>query len=79
MHLQPYLQPDKRALTVDEITLVVQVNGKVRARLTVPVDIAEDDALEMAMRDPNVVAHLDGKEIRKRIYVAGKLLNLVVA
>ena len=79
VHLQPYLQPDERALTVDEITLVVQVNGKVRARLTVPVDIAEDDALEMAMRDPNVVAHLDGKEIRKRIYVAGKLLNLVVA
>jgi leucyl-tRNA synthetase len=79
VHLQPYLQPDESALTVNEITLVVQVNGKVRARLTVPVDIAEQDAVEMALRDPNVVAHIDGKEIRKRIYVAGRLLNLVAA
>jgi leucyl-tRNA synthetase len=73
------VQPDDRALTVDEITLVVQVNGKVRARLTVPVDIAEEDAVAMAMRDPNVVAHIEGKEIRKRIYVAGKLVNIVAA
>ena len=79
IHLQPYVRPDDRALTVDEITLVVQVNGKVRARLTVPVDIGEADAVELAMRDPNVVAHIDGKEVRKRIYVAGKLLNLVAA
>ncbi len=77
MHLQPYLQPDERALTVDEITLVVQVNGKVRARLTVPADISEEDAAAMAMRDANVVAHIEGKEIRKRVYVAGKLINLV--
>ncbi|HEY9179580.1 MAG TPA: leucine--tRNA ligase, partial [Candidatus Baltobacteraceae bacterium] len=78
VHLEPYLQPSDDALAVDEITLVVQVNGKIRARLQVAPGISEDDAFTLAMQQAPVQAQLDGKEIRKRIYVADKLLNLVV-
>jgi leucyl-tRNA synthetase len=79
VHLERYLEPDERALFVDEITLVVQINGKVRARIAAPAGIGEEAAMELALADSNVRAHLDGKEIRKRIYVADKLLNVVAA
>ena len=79
VHLEPYLEPDERVLATDEITLVVQVNGKVRARITAGSGVSEDEAVALAMAEPNVRAHLDGKELRKRIYVPGKLLNLVAA
>jgi len=79
VHLERYLEPDETMLAVDEITLVVQVNGKVRARMAAPTGITEDAALELALADPNVRVHLDGKQIRKRIYVPDKLLNLVAA
>ena len=78
VHLEPYLQPDERALAVDEITLVVQVNGKVRARLVVAPGIGEEQAFALALEEANVRSHVDGKEVRKRIYVPGKLLNIVV-
>jgi leucyl-tRNA synthetase len=78
VHLEPYLQPDDRALAVDEITLVVQVNGKLRARIVVAPGIAEEQAFALALEEANVRSHLDGKEMRKRIYVPGKLLNIVV-
>jgi leucyl-tRNA synthetase len=77
VHLERYLEPDARALTVEEITLVVQVNGKVRARIPAPAGVSEEQALALALGDPNVRAHLDGKELRKRVYVPDKLLNLV--
>jgi leucyl-tRNA synthetase len=79
VHLERYLEPSEAALAVDEITLVVQVNGKIRARLQVAPGISEDDALTLAMEQSTVQAQLDGKQIRKRIYVPDKLLNLVVA
>ncbi|MGA8661868.1 MAG: leucine--tRNA ligase [Candidatus Cybelea sp.] len=78
VHLEPYLQPDDRALAVDEVTLVVQVNGKVRARIVVAPGIGEEQAFALALEEANVRSHLDGKEVRKRIYVPGKLLNIVV-
>ena len=77
VHLERYLEPSEQALAVDEITLVVQVNGKIRARLQTAPGISEDQAFELAMRQSAVQAQLDGKQIRKRIYVADKLLNLV--
>jgi leucyl-tRNA synthetase len=79
VHLERYLEPDERALAVDEITLIVQVNGKVRARIPAPPGVGEETALALARADANVRAHLDGREIRKRFYVPDKLLNLVVA
>ena len=77
VHLERYLQPDERALATEEITLIVQVNGKVRARIAAPAGVSEDAAVELALAEANVRSHLDGKEIRKRIYVQDKLLNLV--
>ena len=78
IHLERFLQPDDRALAVDAITLVVQVNGKIRARVQAAPGISEEQALALAMDQSGVQAQLDGKEIRKRIFVPDKLLNLVV-
>jgi leucyl-tRNA synthetase len=79
VHLERWIEPDPAALAVDEITLVVQVNGKVRARIQATPGIGEDDAFALAMREPTVTAQIDGKQVRKRIFVADKLLNIVAA
>jgi leucyl-tRNA synthetase len=65
-------------LAADEvITLIVQINGKVRARIEAPADIGEEEAKAMALADENVQRHLSGKEVRKMIYVPGRLVNVV--
>jgi leucyl-tRNA synthetase len=79
VHLERWIEPDPAALAVDEITLVVQVNGKVRARISAAPGIGEDDAFALAMREPTVTAQIDGKQVRKRIFVADKLINIVAA
>jgi leucyl-tRNA synthetase len=79
VHLERYVEPDESALAIEEITLVVQVNGKVRARISAPAGVSENQALALALDDSNVRIHLGGKEIRKHIYVQDKLLNLVAA
>ncbi|MBV9718861.1 MAG: leucine--tRNA ligase [Candidatus Eremiobacteraeota bacterium] len=79
VHLERYPEPDADALAVEKITVVVQVNGRVRARITAPPEVDETAIVDLAIADPNVRAHLDGKAIVKRIYVPGKLLNFVVA
>ena len=61
----------------DEITLVVQVNGKVRDRISAPAGIAEADAKALAIASESVQRHLEGKEPRQVIYVPGKLVNIV--
>lgn len=63
----------------DEIEIVVQVNGRVRGKLKVAAGTGEEDLLRMAQADAVIAPHLAGKKIVKRIYVANKLLNLVVA
>ncbi|HEY5258452.1 MAG TPA: leucine--tRNA ligase [Candidatus Baltobacteraceae bacterium] len=79
IHLQRYLEVDPRALAQDEITLVVQVNGKVRGRLTLPTGVGQATALEAALANAAIAAHVDGKQITKQIFVPDKLLNLVLA
>ena len=79
VHLERVVEPEDAALEVDQITLVVQVNGKIRARISAQPGILENDAVALALGDPNVRAQLDGKEVRKRIFVPDKLVNLVVA
>ena len=71
-------QVDNSALVEDEKLIVVQVNGKVRAKLTVAADASQEQVLEQAKADDNVQRYLEGVSIRKAIYVPGKLLNLVV-
>lgn len=67
------------ALTIEEnITIVVQVNGKVRAKIETERNIAEGDFKTLAYANDNVNSHVEGKEIVKEIFVANKLLNIVV-
>jgi leucyl-tRNA synthetase len=63
---------------VEQITLVVQVNGKLRDRFEVPLSISEDEAKKLAFESARVKPHIAGKEVVKAIYVPGKLVNLVV-
>jgi leucyl-tRNA synthetase len=66
-------------LVVDEkVTLVIQVNGKLRDKVLVPADIGEMEARELALSQPKVKAHLEGREVAKVIYVPQGLVNLVV-
>ena len=77
VHLEAYLQPNERALAQDEITLVVQVNGKVRARLNVAPGTSQERAVALALENDSVIQHLAGNPVRKQIFVPDKLLNLV--
>jgi leucyl-tRNA synthetase len=74
----PWLTVDEAALARDEIDLVVQVNGKLRGKLTVPAQADQAAAEARAREEENVLRHLEGKTLRKVIYVPGKLLNFVV-
>ena len=68
------------ALTMeDRVEIVIQVNGKTRSRVEVARGAAEDAVLAAALADETARRFTDGKEIRKRIYVPGRLVNLVVA
>jgi leucyl-tRNA synthetase len=78
VHAERYIEPDETILAREEITLVVQINGKVRARVQSRPGLDEPSAFELAMAQAPVQARVNGKEIRKRIYVPDKLLNLVV-
>ncbi|MFT3781647.1 MAG: leucine--tRNA ligase [Nibricoccus sp.] len=69
---------DAAKLVASEIKLVVQVNGKMRGELMVAPSITQDAALELAKADAKVVPHLAGKEIKRVIYVPGRILNIVV-
>jgi leucyl-tRNA synthetase len=78
IHNQPWPAVDEQAATEDEVTLVVQVNGKLRDRILVPVGISEEDARQAALASEAVQKHLAGVTPRKVIVVPGKLVNIVV-
>ena len=69
---------DPRYLEEDRITIVVQVNGKLRSRIEAERDISDEDLKELALKDERVLQHLKGKELKKAIVVKNKLINLVV-
>ena len=68
---------DEKALVEDEKTIVVMINGKLRAKLTVAADATEEQVRELGLNDENAKKFLDGLTIRKVIFVPGKLLNIV--
>jgi len=72
----PSYDPD--AVVEDQLTIVVQVNGKLRGKVLVDAGVAEEEVRAVALADEKVAAHIDGKTVRKIIYVPGKLLNIVV-
>ncbi len=78
IYLQAWPSYDEELAKAPEITLVVQVNGKVRDRIKVPADITEDEMREVALSSEKVKKYTEGKEIVKVITVPGKLVNLVV-
>lgn len=75
---QPWPAYDEEKCKEDTIEIVVQIKGKVRARLNVAVGISQEEALALAKADPKVAGEIEGKSIVKEIYVPGKLVNLVV-
>ena len=74
----PWPQPDTRALVRDVIEMVVQVNGKLRARTQVPASASQEAVQKIALADENVTRHVEGRTIKKIIVVPGKLVNIVV-
>jgi leucyl-tRNA synthetase len=78
VHQQSWPSHDESLAASDMFTLVVQVNGKLRDRFEVPVDISEEAAKEMALASPRVRAHTEGKELARVLYVPGRLVNIVV-
>lgn len=79
VHLQPWPRYDAELAREDEVTLVVQVNGKLRDRLTAPPGLAEEEAIALALSSPRVVSQLDGKRVQRAIYRVDRLINLVIA
>ena len=75
---QPWPSWDPGALTEDDRVLVVQVNGKVRSRLTVKVSAPEEEMIRQALEDPRIQEWLRGKEIVKTVVVQNKLINIVI-
>lgn len=78
IHNQEWPVADPELMAVEEITLIVQVNGKLRDRIVVPVDISKEDAEKTALASPGAGPYLEGKEIRKVIVVPGRLVNIVI-
>jgi len=74
----PWPQPDPAALKADTVTLVVQVNGKLRGRIDVPAGAGNDAVADAALADPQVQKFIAGQAITKRVVVPGKLVNFVV-
>lgn len=78
IHQQRWPQFDPEIAREEQITLVLQVNGKVRDRVTVAADIAESAAKELALENETVQRYLEGSEPKKVIYVPGRLVNVVI-
>ncbi|HNR46096.1 MAG TPA: leucine--tRNA ligase [Anaerolineaceae bacterium] len=78
IHNQLWPAVDEAAAAEDEITLVVQVNGKVRDRITLPADVTEEAAKAAALSSEVIQKHLEGKPPRQVVYVRGRLVNIVV-
>ena len=68
---------DESKLTVDEVEVVVQVNGKLRAKISIPSEASREEMQEIALEHEKIKGQLEGKTIRKVIAVPGKLVNIV--
>jgi len=75
---EPWPAHDPEALRTSEVTVVLQVNGKLRSQITVAADATAEEIETQAMNDQNVSRHIEGKTIVKTIVIPGKLVNVVV-
>jgi len=78
IHNQSWPRWDRELASDEEITLVIQVNGKLRDKLSVPADISEQAATQMAFEQERIKGYIEGKTIVNTIYVPGRLLNIVL-
>ena len=78
VHLQPWPEYDQALSAAEEFELVVQVNGKVRDRLMLPVGVDEDHVRQTVLSRPKIVDLLDGKQPRKVIYIPSKIFSIVL-
>ena len=67
----------EEALEEEKLLIVVQVNGKVRGKITVPADVTQEYIETNALADPKVLSFLDGKNVRRVVYVPRRLVNIV--
>ncbi|NPA41550.1 MAG: class I tRNA ligase family protein [Aquificae bacterium] len=74
----PFPQIDESALEREEVEIPVQINGKVRTRIKIPFGADEETVRNIALKDSKVKNYLDGKEIKKFIYIKNKLVNIVI-
>ncbi|HSX34574.1 MAG TPA: leucine--tRNA ligase [Candidatus Saccharimonadales bacterium] len=79
IHISEWPSYDEKYLISDTMTIAVQVNGKVRAQIEVPSSAGQEDVVAAAQKDDKIAGYVSGKEIRKTIYVPGKLVSFVVA
>ena len=75
--LKPWPEADRSLAASDTVLVVVQVNGKVRSKIELDADASEEAIREAAMADPKVREHLEGKAVRKVVYVPRKLVSIV--
>jgi leucyl-tRNA synthetase len=75
---EPWPAFDESALQLDVVEIVVQVNGRLRSRLSVRAEATRDEIIELALADENVQRFIAGKDVRKTIVVPGRLVNVVV-
>ena len=68
---------DEAKTVENSVEIVLQIMGKVRSRMTIPVDMPKDEVLALAKADEKIAAAIEGKTIKKEIYVPGKLVNIV--
>ncbi|HEX5419779.1 MAG TPA: class I tRNA ligase family protein, partial [Gammaproteobacteria bacterium] len=76
---EPWPEADPEYLRADTLEIPVQVNGKVRAKISVPADADQASVIRLAQKDANVRRHLEGREIKRAVYVPGRILNFVLA
>lgn len=78
LNQQEWVKYDEKLCVADTIEIVVQINGKVRTKLVIPVDMEQSEVLQLAKSDNNIIKSIEGKTIVKEIYVKGRLVNIVV-
>ncbi len=78
IHVSNWPLWDKKLVAEEVITLAVQVNGKVRSEIVVAADTTKEDAIAAAKQDEKIVPYIEGKKIKKAIYVPGRLVSLVI-
>jgi len=77
IHRQPWPEWDEELAAEEVFTLIIQVNGKMRDKVEVPVTIGEEEAIRLALGRERIQRHLDQKQVKKTIYVPGRLVSIV--